>query len=350
MKKIIIIVVVIIIVAAAAVQLKTNRDKNTTLNMDLTEKVVTVSVANVIEKNASMELNLTGTLKPYKELNIPSEISGKITKLNFNLGSTFSKGSVIATIDDKLKKLTYLTAKSDFEKIAKDLQRTKNLYEGGSASEQTLDAMNASYETAKNKMEDAEKQLSYTNITTSIAGTITKKNIEEGTYVNQGTIVATIVDISRLKVNLSVSETNVYLLKKGQKVNITTDIYPNITFSGIISFISPSGNDYHNYDVEVEMANSAKNPLKAGSFVNVSIKISSDRNGLFIPREALIGSVKDAQVYIAKNGKAVLQKITVENTNDNYLLVLSGLTKDEQVVIAGQVNLSNNKSIKIINN
>ena len=151
---------------------------------------------------------------------------------------------------------------------------------------------------AKNKLDEAEKQYADTKVTTSISGIITEKNIEEGTYVNIGTAIAFVVDISRLKVKLNVSETNVYALKVGDSVNITTDVYPGMEFTGTIGFISSKGDDSHNYPVEIEMLNSTKNPLKAGTFVHVTIRIDSHHDGLFIPREALQGSIKDAKIYI----------------------------------------------------
>ena len=70
--------------------------------------------------------------------------------------------------------------------------------------------------------------------------------------------------------------------------------------------------------------------------------------GLCILREALQGSINDAKVYVARDGKAVLRKITVTNGNDAYLQVLSGLNEGEQVIINGQINLADGKAIKII--
>lgn len=137
-------------------------------------------------------------------------------------------------------------------------------------------------------------------------------------------------------------------MKKGDKVKITTDIYPGTEFTGSISFISPAGDEAHNYPVEIEIPNSSKYPLKSGTFVKVSLNIDSDRNGLFIPRAALMGSIKDAKVYIAENGKAKLKKITIGNSNEESLEVIDGLAGTEKIIVSGQVNLTNNKPIKIV--
>jgi membrane fusion protein, multidrug efflux system len=350
MKKIIVIVIVAILAIFAVVKLKANREKNTTLTTKLDLKEVTVSTKDIIKQNASFTLNFTGTLTPVKELDIPAETSGRITSLKYQLGQHFSKGGVIATIDDKLKQITYDNARIDAEKLENDYKRIENLFKGGTSSQQELDNARFAYETAKNKMEDAAKQLSYTKITTSIPGTISKKNIEEGSFVNAGTVIASIVDISKLKVKINVAENNVYFLKKGDKVKVSADIYPGTEFTGTISFISPDGDDTHNYPVEVEMSNSDKYPLKSGTFVNVKVDIATNRDGLFIPRSALMGSIKDAKIYIALNGKAIIKKIVIGSEKGDMLEVTSGLTGQEKIIVTGQVNLTDNKPIKIINN
>jgi RND family efflux transporter MFP subunit len=311
---------------------------------------IAVSVAEVKMMSSEKSFNLVGILSTDKELNISAETQGKITSLYCEIGQYKQKGSLIATIDDRLKALAVESAKINLDKAKKDLERIKILYAGGTSTEQELDNSITSYDMAQNQLDQAEKQLSYTKVLAPISGTITKKLSEEGTYLNTGTAIAYIVNISKLKVKINVSETVVYLLKLGDKTSITTDIYPGEIFTGKISYISPSGDDSHNYPVEVEIGNNASHPLKAGTFVNVLIDIPSLGNKLFIPREALQGSVKDAEVYIAENGVAKLKRIVIGTQNNEYLEVLSGLNEGEQVIINGQINLTDNKPIKIINN
>jgi RND family efflux transporter MFP subunit len=349
-KRIILLAIIAVVVIFSAIRLISNRNRIVSQNENLTADFVTVSIANVEKKTSSFTLNLTGTLYPYKELDIPAEIPGKITSLNYELGQYFPKGGIIATIDDKIKKLTYESAKIDADRLKKDFERTENLYKGDASSEQEYALARSSYETARNKFEEAGKQLSYTKITAPIAGTITKKIVEVGTYVKEGDKIASIVDVSRLIVKVNVSESNVYYIHIGDRVKITTDIYPGITFKGKISFVSPRGDDTHNYPVEVEIVNSTKNPLKAGTFVNVEVGIDSKHTTLYIPREALQGSIKDAKVYIASKGKALLRNIVIGREGNESLEVVSGLTEHDKVIASGQINLTDNRSIKIIEN
>jgi membrane fusion protein, multidrug efflux system len=351
MKKIIIIVVALAILGLIIFRLVGNHEKiiaNKNVSTDLSYVSVDVSLVKKMSLNDS--LHLVGYLEAYSEINIATQSSGIITSLNAELGQAKSKGDIIATIDDKLKQLAVQTAKISVTKLKKDLERYVNLYKGGTVTEQQLNEAQDSYDNGVIQLEQTEKQLSDATITSPINGIITKKILERGEYINIGSYVATIIDVSKLKVKLNVSETNVYLLKVGDKAVITTDVYSGLAFEGNISFISPKGDETHNYPVELVIVNNKKYPLKSGTFVNVLIGLPSNPEPLYIPRESLQGSVKDAKVYIAENGKAILRNIVADGGNDKYIKVISGLKEGEKIIVNGQINLSDGKAIKIINN
>jgi len=350
MKRTIIIIVIVALVILAFFRLKATHDKINLQKESLVNvNYVSVNVADVKRMAADRTLSLVGTLATDNQLNIAAETEGKLVSFNCETGQSKEKGAVIGVIDDKIKKLAVQSAKINADKAQKDLNRIEKLYKGGTSSEQELDNARTAYDNAKNQLEQAEKQLAYTKILAPISGVITQKLVEEGAYINKGNPVAYIVNISKLKVQLNVSESNVYYLKTGQGVKITTDVYPGVEFDGKISFISPKGDASHNYPVEVEIKNNSRHQLKAGTFVNVLIQVSGASNELYIPREALLGSVQDASVYVAQNDKVVIRKIVVGRQTNESLEVKSGLSEGEKVVTNGQVNLSDNKQIKIIN-
>ena len=350
MKKIILIIVIIGVVVFAVFQLATNHKRITSQDSNLFTNEVTVSVAAVEQKTMSPVINVTGTIYPVKEVDIAAETQGKLRSLQCSLGQFVKSGSVIAVLDDDIKKLTYESAKVEADKSEKNFNRVKNLLSGGTSSQQEYDNALSAYETAKNKMHEAAKQLTITKITAPFSGTITKKFVEEGTYIKEGNPIASLVDITKLKVKVSVSENNIYYLSVGNKVKVTSDIYPGVTFTGRVSFVSPRGDEAHNYPLEIELVNDAKNPLKGGTFVTVQFEIGANKAGLFIPRESLQGSIKDAKVYVAENGKAFLRDIVIGRESTGSLEVVSGLKENDKVIVSGQVNLTDNKAIKIINN
>lgn len=349
MKRIVWIIVIVALVVWSVVRLKGNHDKiNKAKPNSGISSVVNVNVSRITERETGHILDLMGILYPITELNIAAQAQGQITSLNIKLGQYMIKGSIIAAIDNELKQLAVKNAWINGPKLKRDLERFQNLYNGGTVTEQQLeDAANA-YESAKIQLEQAEKQLADATIEAPFSGVITQKFVEKGSFVNLGSPVASIIDISKLKVKINVSESNIYQIKTGDQAIVTTEIYPGTEFSGLVTFVSDRGDESHNYPMEVKITNNKKHPLKAGTFVNVKIKVPGAAKALFIPREALVGSIQDASVYVAENGKARLKKITVKNNVGADLQVLSGLTEGDSIIVTGQINLEDGKEINVV--
>lgn len=350
MKRIVAIIVAIVLVVLIVFRLTSNHEKiNAKQNVSTDLSYTSVDVVAVKSMQLDQDLDLVGYLDPSKEISISAEAQGTITSLNIDLGQSVAQGHTIALIDNRQKQLALKSAQISVKKLTKDLARYKSLYQGGSATEQQVDDAQNAYDNAVVQEQLAAKQLADATIKSPISGIISKKVVERGTYVNVGNPIATVVDVAQMKIKLNVSEANVYLLKQGDKATITTEVYPAATFTGKISFISPKGDEAHNYQVEIVIPNNSKYRLKAGTFVNAHFDLPSRSKVLCIPREALQGSVKEAQVYVADNGKAVLRSIAVSGGNDKFLVVTSGLSEGEKVVTTGQVNLTDGKAIKVNN-
>lgn len=350
MKRVIIVIVVMAVVALVAFRLINNKKVIESKNQvkDNSNVQVAVNVAPVAPRTSENNLSLVGTVIPNQEIEIKSEVQGRIQSLPVNLGDFVQKGRVVARVDDRIRQLSLDNAQQKLADARQNLERYKNLYEGGAATKAQYDQYALAYETAENQLAQARKEVSNAVIVTPISGYVTNKPVEAGAFANVGTPIVTIVDISRLRVELSVAENDVYALKVGDNVSITSTVYPGVTFKGDITFISPRGDEAHNYPVEVSIVNQEKNPLKAGTYVNVAFNRKSNTPTLQIPRGALVGSVKNAQVYTVENNVARLKKLTIGQDNGPYLEVLEGLNEGEQVVTTGQINLTDSTRVTII--
>jgi RND family efflux transporter MFP subunit len=311
-----------------------------------------VSVEKVVKKNLSATLTLTGTVNAYNDLNIMSETSGKVTGVYVNVGDYKKSGSVLFQVDDELKQAAYMSAAANYEKAKKDLGRYEDLYNQKSASDAQYDLAKLNASVAEAQYITAKRQLEDTKIKTPISGVVTLRNVDLGAMVQaapSATLVANIVDITKLKVKLNVSEGDAYLLKTGDPVNVTTDIIPGVVFNGKITSISAKGDEAHTYPVEIVVDNRNDHQLRAGMFVRVEFKTMKDRDVLVISRESLVGSVKDPKVYIVDNGIVHLRTIAVGSESGTMIQVLNGLAAGETVVTNGQNNLVENAKVEILN-
>lgn len=350
-KNIAIVAAALILVALIGTRLVANKHKIDEKKKVTTEKDVQIPVNVAAATMAEVNENLvkTGTLVPYREANIAATTSGTIQHVSFALGSNVTSGDVLAEIDNNMLQLKMDAAVLQQQKLQRDYARYTRLLEGEATTETNLQEIKYNLDNAGNQVSQIKKQIQDNRIKSPISGQIVSKKIENGEYVSPGTSLGKIVDVSRLKVDVQVSENDAYKIKAGQPVNITTDVYDGQTFSGKVVFVSQQGDAAHNYQVQVELPNSHAHPLKAGTFVYADFVQNSAHSALQIPRSALVESMKNPYVYVVQDGKAATRKIVVGTTTGANVEVLDGLKEGEKVVVNGQINIMNGSSVRVAN-
>lgn len=349
-KKILFIVIGILLAGLICWQLLTNKKEITNSeNSKLGVERIAVTTTTVTQRTVDQQLNLVGTTEANQETQIASEASGKITSISFNLGDYVTKGAVIAYVDNEYKRLALNDIKLTHTKNKEDYLRYQNLREGDAATDTQLRDAKLAYENSAIQLQQAERELKDTYISTPFNGYITSKDVALGSYVDKATLIASIADLSKLKVVLLVSESNAYQLKKGKSVEVSTSQYPGVTFSGSIENISPKGNEAHSYPIEISISNKKEYPLKVGTYVNINIDMADAKSRLMIPRDAIINSIKEPSVYVVNGEQVKLTKITIGKEYEADIEILDGLKEGDNIVISGQINLMDGSKISITN-
>lgn len=309
---------------------------------------VPVSVTLVKKQKLESSLSLVGTTNARADVNVISETHGTTMAVYVKVGMQVKVGTVLVQVDDEIPRSTKSAAEISFQKAQRDFLRAEDLYQENSISLSQLDASRLALKSADNQLDIATRQLENTRIKSPISGTVNARYVEPGTMVQQGMAVANIVDISTLKVRVNVSEQEAFRLKPRDHVEITTDVYPGATFDGTIDNIASKGDEAHTYPVEIIVPNSDTYPLKAGMFARIAFKSIAPTEALTIPRGALIGSIKDAQVFVVQGNVASLRQVIIGNQSADLLEVASGLAEGDTVVISGQNNLVDKTRVQIV--
>lgn len=349
--RILVVVAVVVILTLMAVQLAVNKKHINEKTKPVTKTEATISIT--AEKTRLLPLKSamvkTGNLLPVQETDITPATPGKLVEVNFELGTRVTKGQVLARLDSKLRELALQQIELTLEKLEKDSLRFEELLAGNAATEMQVNDIKYNYANAKNQAEQIRKQIADATILAPISGTVIRRNFENGEFINAGMPLGTIVDISNLKVWVQVTEKEVYGVTADQQVNVTSDIFPDKSFSGTVTYVSPKGDDAHNYLIEISLKNDAQQSLKAGTFVYVDFSRQTNENALQIPRNALVESIKNPYVYVVENNVAKKRIIKVGRESGDFIEVTEGLTENEVVVTNGQINLSENASVRIVN-
>jgi RND family efflux transporter MFP subunit len=294
-------------------------------------------------------IGVNGSFSAIHELNLQSEGQGKVVALNVNTGDFVQAGQVIAQLDDELLRSQLALANAVLDKSRSDLKKYEGLLKADAISSQQVEDSKLALKKAETDVSTLKKQLDFASIKAPIQGTVTKRFIEKGSLLMPGSPVAEIVDVSRLKFIAQVSEPEAAQLRKGQKVIITSTIYPGVTYHGSIVSVGVKAEEARRFPVEVELVNDPEHPLKAGMFGTASLGARDNLPALIIPRNAIVGSIKQPRVYVVENEKAHLVDITIGTANDHEVEVVSGLKAGDLVVTSGQINLGNDVTVSIVN-
>jgi RND family efflux transporter MFP subunit len=311
------------------------------------EKAVTVAFAEAKKGKLEQDLSLVGTIAANNDVAIISETDGRITAIAAKVGDYKQAGTVLVQIDDELRLANFKSAEVAYEKAKKDYERYQSLIKDGAISDSQLEQARQAFQSAEASFIRARKEYKDTKLTTPISGVVSARTVDFGAYVNKGQTVGNVVDIAKLKVKVNVAERDVFKLKQGDDVDVTTDVYPGIVFKGKIETISAKGDEAHTYPVEISLPNSKENPLKAGMFGRVAFTSIGKRETLLIPREALIGSVREPQVFVVDGEMARLRSIVVGREAGQYLEIVNGLSEGERVITNGQNNLKDGYRISL---
>ncbi|WP_333877109.1 efflux RND transporter periplasmic adaptor subunit [Flavobacterium sp.] len=328
---------------------KENQEKIDTVAQ--TNAAVSVKTDIVKTEEVSLDFSSNGSFEPIQELTFAAEKSGKVIKVLAKEGDFVTVGQTLAIMRSDVINVNAQTANSAYENAAADYNRYENAFKTGGVTKQQLDQARLAMINAKSQLTQANINVGDTRIKAPISGFINKKYIEPGSILTgmPATDLFDIVNVSKLKLKVTVNESQVASLKTGNTVTVTTSVFPDKTFSGKITFIASKADESLNFPVEIEITNNATKDLKAGMYGTARFASNQQKQVLkIVPRNAFVGSVSGNQIFVVENGTAILKKVTAGRILGDKVEILDGLSDGEQVIVTGQINLTNGAKVEII--
>lgn len=345
--KIITTLLVVVVLAALGYKLATNAElaKNKAYIPDPSKSVI-VKAYPVQSKELNYDFEYSGQFVANREVMLIPQAQGEVKQIFFTEGDQVSQGKVLLQVDDELLQSQHIAAKANYDNAKTNYERYKNASTSDGISKMQVDGAYLALKTAESQMRQLEIAIRKCKLTAPFAGTITMRDVEPGAVVG-GAPVARLTDVSSLKLEVKVPESDIIHFSKGAEVIIHNELFNETHFTGKIDFVSDRGDESHNYVVKAKVVNNAKVKLKAGMFGTISLNKKMDVKTLLIPRSALLGSAKKPQVYVVENNKANLRDIIPGRSNTTEIEVLSGLQVGENVVVSGQINLVDGSNVQV---
>lgn len=349
-KTIIYIVVALALIALMVFQLKSN--KETTDNRVYhynKEQAIHVQVITLKLESVENDLSYTGTFEPYKETKISSDIQGKINSVLVDAGSAVRKGQALVQLDNSLLKLQLQAIEIQIEGLEADVKRYTVLAQADAIQGVQLEKTELATKTAKVQRATLLEQINKTTITAPFSGIVTAKLTEEGAFAAPGIPLLQITDISSLKFTVNVPEQELSQFEANQIYSLSADAYPETLLSGKVIMTGSKANMGNSFPVQFLVNNTADLKIKSGMFGNVQLKNDREEKLIIIPASAIVGTNIQPQVYLVKNGKAILHNITTSSRFQNKIQVSAGLSAGDVIVINGFINLFDGANVSSSN-
>lgn len=325
------------------------------------ERSVNVRVQSVEEKAQRPFVETIGTLNPNEEVIVSAEVDGILKEVKVDNGTAVSRGMLLSVIDDtdyglevKRAEAALRQANATLSNTKLEFERKQALYKEQLVTQQQFDDVStrlslseSDVERAKAALSLAKQKLIKTRIYSPLSGYVKEKKVSAGDYVRNGANMFVIIQNNPLKLNFTVTEKDVGRLKKGQDITFKVDAFPGREFKGKVNIIYPSLEE-KTRTLQVEaLASNPDSLLKPGLFAHVILYTGAERNTVLVPIISLLYEGETVKVFVVDGGRAKERFVKVGQKYGEMMEVMEGLKGGENVVIAGQQNLSEGVRVNV---
>lgn len=353
LKKALYILIPLVLIAIVVIKLKGNKEitQGKVYQYDK-EQAINVQVDTLQVENLNAEYFYAGTFEPNKESKVSAEIQGKVNDILIDVGSVVNKGQALIQLDNSLLKLQLQAIEVQIEGLEADVTRYTILTKADAIQGVQLEKVILGLKSAKVQKATLLEQINKTTIKAPFNGVVTAKLSEEGAFAAPGIPLVQITDITNLKFTVNVPENDLNQFKLNQSYSILADAYSEISLMGKVIMIGSKANMGSSFPIHFSVNNTSDLKIKSGMFGKVSsmsigMKSASQEKGIIIPASAIVGSANQPQVYLTKNGKSVLQNITISMKMQDKAVVSSGLKASDVIITNGFINLFDGANITV---
>ena len=292
------------------------------------------------------------TIRGVQEVNIISETSGKIMSLNTDLGERVTANQILVTLDNELETFAVRQTEDQLEVAEFELAASTRLLDSNNTSQASLIRARASVSGSRSALAQTRRALQNRIIRSPITGRVATlaQTISPGNYVQPGTRIATIVDLSRLQADLALSERDILLINIGDSAQITLSACGDVPQQGTVSSIAAGAEANGTFIARVEFVNRCGDAVKSGMSAQVAISNSTDNEEIIIPSSAVLNEDNQYHVYtLVRDGStssAAKRTIDVGRVLGNRTEIIAGLNEGDLLILSPLRNLRDGQLVE----
>ncbi len=291
-------------------------------------------------------INTTGTLLANEEVEIRSEISGRVTGVFFAEGKQVRKGDLLLKINDRELRAELKRKEVEEKQAASDEARKRELFDIKGISQDEYDKVQNALRMIQADKEAIESRLAETEIRAPFDGTIGLRYVSDGGYVTPSVVIASMQDVATMKVEFAAPEKYVGQLEQGTgvvvRVSESAQPYPGVVYAAD-SRIDPGT---RTIKVRARVPN-AGGALVPGSFAKVEVTLAEIPDAIVVPSGAVIPDIKGESVIVCRGGKARFVTVKTGLRTDRGTQITAGLAVGDTLVLTGLLQLTEGKPVAV---
>ena len=315
-----------------------------------------VTVAEAKSEVIPNLLTAVGELVAVHQVNVTSDVNGRITEILFAAGASVNAGTPLVQLFDGPEQGDLASFKAQATMAQLSLDRAKQLAARQFGPQATVDQAQSAFDQANAGIAKTQAIISQKLVRAPFDGELGVRKVEVGQYLTAGTQIVSLTDLSELYANFTITEKDSGNLKVGQVVRIRVDAYPGRTFEGKISTIEPQiASDTRNIRVQATIANPER-ILKPGMFATTTVVLPDKPPVITIPETAVDYTLYGDSVFLITEKKEDDGKISLTasrsfvqtgNRIEGRAEILKGLKPGDRVVAVGQLKLQSGSAVTI---
>lgn len=294
----------------------------------------------------SNALTLSGSIEANEQVEIRSEVSGIVEKIAFSEGSFVSKGQLLFKVNDIELRAQLAQASTRQNLASENERRAKLLLQKEAISQEEYDIASADFRTAQAQSQLIRAQIAKTSVRAPFSGKIGLRSISPGTYITPTTLVAKLVSTNPLKISFSIPEKYAADIKVNSQINFTVNGLEE-KYSAKIYAVEPEIETTTRTLKIRAVAQNSNGKLLPGTFANVELPLTTIKDAIVIPSEAIIPVQGGKKVFISNKGKAKEVMVETLTRTEKDIVITSGLTVGDTVLTTGVMSLKDEADIKV---
>ncbi len=313
---------------------------------------VTVSTAPVRSVAWQREIHAVATLVAPQSVHLTTQLAGEVTGIYFRSGQYVKQGARLVQLDNSNQLAQLASSRAAVELAQANYDREERLLRTHAASEADLQSAHAAYEQATAAVANVQATLAKLALTAPFSGWIGLREASLGQYLSPGTGIATLAIRDPLRVQFTVPQSDLALVRVGQSVSLRIDAFPSQEFHATVSALgSEVDSATRNIGVEARLSN-LHDVLRPGMFGTVSLLVGAPEQVLAVPSEAITYNTYGDFVYLVETRHgtptAVATPVHSGESRDGLTEIEKGLRAGEEVVSAGQVKLHDGATVRVV--